>query len=176
MRRMIALLLLVSFACGPERLETGPVDLGTWTAVKYRLSSQGQGYANWVVSQDKRSVTQVVNADPSLFVSDRNLDGQTVEGTWLVERDGDDDFVGFVFGYRDPGHFYVFDWKGETQGEAKRGMAVKIVEAEFDGAASGELPVGEPFEGNEPWATDGAPEKVRLLHHEDTPGWEFDRP
>jgi hypothetical protein len=175
-RATAILFLLASCAREPDRLETGPVDLGHWTAVNYRLVRDDQQYANWVVSDDKQSVTQMENADPAIFLSDRNLDRQTVEGTWLVDGGGDDDLIGFVFGYRDPGHFYVFDWKKDNQDEAKRGMSLKIVAAAYEGAASGKLPPGKPFEEHELWATDGISAKVRLLHYEDTPGWEFKRP
>src|ERR1700730_16187021 len=125
MRRAIVLCFaLASCVREQERLESVPVDLGRWTAVNYRLVRGDQEYASWVVDPDNRSVTQLKNADPSIFLSDRNLDRQTVEGTWLIQGHTDDDLVGFVFGYRDPGHYYVFDWKGENQGDAKRGMSV----------------------------------------------------
>jgi hypothetical protein len=177
MRRAWVLCLVLA-ACGRDanRFETGPVDLRRWTAVNYRLVRDAQGYAAWVVDEQHASVTQLNNADPSIFVSDRNLDRQTVQGTWLVEGGSDDDLIGFVFGYRDPGHFYVFDWKGASQDKAKRGMSVKMVDVAYDGAPFGKLEPGKPFEESELWDTAGAPGKIRLLHHEDTPGWNFNRP
>jgi hypothetical protein len=99
-----------------------------------------------------------------------------VQGTWLVERSSDDDLIGFVFGFLDPGHFYVFDWKGRDQEGAECGMSVKRVDVGYSGATSGQLPPGQPFEESELWYTAGVEGRTRLIHHEDTPGWEFDRP
>jgi hypothetical protein len=173
---MFVLTVLAVCGCRADRLADGPVGLGRWTAVNYRVVRDGQQYAKWIVGNDGQSVKQTNNADPSIFLSDRNLDRQVIEGTWLVEPGGDDDLIGFVFGYQDPGHFYVFDWKGESQGEARRGMSVKVVSTDYEGNASGELPPGKPFEEHELWATDGVAGKTHLLNYEDTVGWEFDRP
>ena len=70
----------------------------------------------------------------------------------------------------------MFDWKAESQEGAKRGMSLKVVDTAYAAGASGNLPPGQPFEEAELWITEGVPGKTRLLHHEDTAGWEFDRP
>jgi syndecan 4 len=118
-----------------------------------------------------------VNAAPSIFLSDRELLDTSISGTWLVTEGGDDDFIGFVFAYQNPGQFYLFDWKGGTQddssvGHAERGMAVKIV----DIPCSGKLEAGKPFDGKDLWHTEGVQGKVKLLHHEPTEGWAPNKP
>ena len=44
---------------------------------------------------------QTVNADASILFSDFALTNDHIEGTWRVDTAGDDDFMGFVFGYQD---------------------------------------------------------------------------
>jgi hypothetical protein len=153
------------------------VDLTRWTALCYTYPANHQSTAEWVLSDDKRSVTQTVNADPSIFLSDRELLDTTISGTWLVTANDDDDFIGFVFAYQDPGRFYLFDWKGGTQddsgvGHAERGMAVKVVDAPY----SGKLEAGKPFDGKDLWHTEGVAGKVKLLHHEPTEAWVSKKP
>jgi len=180
---VLVAVVLTSAGCskGPRRFRVGPVDLTKWTAVNYNYPPNGQPYAEWVVSEDKLSATQEVNADPSIFLSDRTLARTSISGTWLVEAHDDDDFIGFVFGYQNPGQFYLFDWKSGTQsdgslGTAEQGMAVKVVDVPYTGPPSGNLEAGMPFDDEAMWSTQGAKGKVTLLHHEPTEGWEYDKP
>ena len=162
-------------------MREGPVDLKSWTAVNYSYPLNKQSYAKWEVSADGQSVTQTVNADPSVFVSDHDLGRATLSGTWLVQTRDDDDFIGFVFGYQDPGRFYLFDWKRNSQqdsgvGTATRGMCVKVVAVAYQGRPSGRLEPSKPFDGLDLWHTDGVQGRVRLLHHEPTEGWKAHHP
>lgn len=63
-------ILLLCFSCSREFGE-GKVDLSKWNPVNYNV--EDQPYADWILSEDKLSVTQAVNADPSIFVSDLSL-------------------------------------------------------------------------------------------------------
>ena len=58
-----------------------------------------------------------------------------MEGVWRVDTGSDDDFMGFVFGYQDKGHFYLFDWKQYNQTISNRtglqGMCVKVVNTDI---------------------------------------------
>jgi len=180
---LLAIALVASAGCskGPKRFRVGLVDLTKWNAVNYSYPPNGQPYADWVVSDDKLSATQKVNADPSIFVSDRALAHTSVSGRWLVEAHDDDDFIGFVFGYQNPGQFYLFDWKSGTQsdgslGTAEQGMAVKVANVPYSGPPSGNLEAGMPFDDEALWSTQGSKGKVTLLHHEPTEGWEYDKP
>ncbi|MEW6354859.1 MAG: hypothetical protein AB1696_00920 [Planctomycetota bacterium] len=176
----VALILGLAFAgCREEqkRFGQGPVDLTKWTAINYIYPDNQQPTANWTLSDDKLSVTQTVNADPSIFISDRDLLDTSISGTWLVTDSGDDDFIGFVFAYQNPGRFYLFDWKGKAQddpkvGRAEQGMCVKVVDAPY----AGKLEPGKPFDGKDLWHTQGVAGKVKLLHHEPTEGWTVQKP
>lgn len=71
---------------GAERkLQQGeqPVDLNQWFAESYEPVSRFR--ANWTVADDKLSVFQSVNAQPTLFCSNFSAQGTAVEGRIRVE-------------------------------------------------------------------------------------------
>ena len=143
----------------------------------YSYPANHQTEAKWVLSDDKQFVTQTVNADPSVFLSDRELLNTTISGTWLVTTADDDDFIGFVFAWQNPGQFYLFDWKSAAQndsytGDAKQGMAVKVVNVPCPKTVDG----SRLFDGKDLWDTAGVPGKVKLLNHEPVEGWERNKP
>jgi len=105
-----------------------PIDLSSWTVVQYELFDQPN--ASWGLSNGNTTATQSVNADASILLSNFNAVGQQIAGSWRVNTSGDDDFMGFVFGYQNRGQYYLFDWKQADQswpGLAERGMSVKVV-------------------------------------------------
>jgi hypothetical protein len=119
------------FVCGPGCGEGGkaPVNLSNWEHVQYEQGAAANG--NWVLGPDGLSVIQTVNADASILLSDFEVTDTAIQGGWRMPRAGsgnDDDYVGFVFGYQDRGHFYLFDWKRADQtGGAEAGMSLKVV-------------------------------------------------
>lgn len=114
--------------CGTVGVEA--IDFGPWEVVQYEQFSQGD--ANWTFGDTSTVTTQIVNADASILLSPFDATDLSIQGTWSVGNVGDDDLMGFVFGYQDRGHFYLFDWKQATQGDptgtALIGMTVKIVD------------------------------------------------
>lgn len=89
-----------------------PTDLTPWTR---------EGPGNWIVAADKNSVTQTLNNPPTVFYSDFNGQGRRLSGTIRVNTRSDDDFIGFVLGFK-PGDltnatsdFIVVDWKQNNQ-------------------------------------------------------------
>ena len=102
-------------------VSAGPVDLRTWTAESYPAVA-GFGAGVWTVSGDGSSVFQRVNGQPTLFHSDSLAHNTQATGTITVlPNAGDDDFIGFVFGF-DPGDtgdagadYLLVDWKADTQ-------------------------------------------------------------
>jgi hypothetical protein len=107
------------------------LDLSNWEAVQL---TSGSG-ANWVVDGTGTEVLQTLNSIPSVFISDIELTNDVMEGVWRVDTGSDDDFMGFVFGYQDKGHFYLFDWKQYNQTISNRtglqGMCVKVVNTDI---------------------------------------------
>ena len=134
------------------------IDLSNWQMIQYELNYQPD--ASWDLQPGNTSVLQTVNSDASLFVSDFDAVGQEIRGTWRVETSGDDDFMGFVFGYQGRGQYYLFDWKQvdqSFQGDfADAGMSLKIVE----------MPAGSDPTQDDLWPTVGSPNVTVPLHNE----------
>lgn len=107
-----------------------PIDLRRWLPA-VQLFSDSQGPAQWTVTSNGTVAIQELNADASILLSDEMLTQDRVEGSFSVQTTNDDDLIGFVFGYRDAGHFYLFDWKQTSQtdtlGVAQQGMSIKVV-------------------------------------------------
>ncbi len=127
---LFALLILI---CTSAMADVVPVDLSSWSALTLDLSG-GQPPGNWALSDGNTTVTQTINADPSFYTNNQNYLEYTMDGTWMVNTSSDDDFMGFVFGFQDPNHCYVFDWKARAQnaggyGYAEEGMSLKKIDA-----------------------------------------------
>jgi hypothetical protein len=109
----------------------GPASAGTWT-----------------VSGGGSSVTQTINGAPTFYVSNQDYIDVKISGTIKVNTTNDDDWVGFVFGYKDPvtpadspiQKYYLFDWKqanqtgatGECYTAAKEGFSLIKVDTSID--------------------------------------------
>ena len=46
-----------------------------------------------------------------------------MDGSFQVKTTSDNDFIGFVFGYRNDHQFYIFDWRQDTEGDSAYGNA-----------------------------------------------------
>lgn len=98
-----------------------PINLSTWT----KEGNPANG--NWVVAADGNSVVQTLNDDPTFFVSPNSFINTEFVGTFQVQTTGDDDYIGFVFGYQSPlasngdaandYSFFLFDWKQANQSD-----------------------------------------------------------
>ena len=134
-----------------------PIDLGSWTVVQYELNSQPD--ASWSLSNGNTTATQSVNADASILLSNFDITGQEIAGSWRVNTSSDDDFMGFVFGYQDRGHYYLFDWKqldqSDPSGLAEAGMSVKSVHKASGDPTTADL-----------WPTAGSANVTTLLHND----------
>lgn len=108
-----------------------PIDLTTWT----REGNPVNG--TWNVATDGASVLQTRNGEPTFFVSPDNYINTTFNGKFKVNTTSDDDFIGFVFGYKSPltsesdgvndFDFFLFDWKQSDQSSAYEGFALSRV-------------------------------------------------
>jgi len=119
------------------------IDLNQW-------KEEGPLQGNWVVSDDGLSVRQTLNtATPSFFISPDTYINTTFRGKFSPQNNGDDDFIGFVFGYiqpiadaqHDPNDLdlYVFNWKQTLQSgfagvTAEEGYSLIHVKGQFDGS------------------------------------------
>jgi hypothetical protein len=109
--------------------QADPVDLTSWSALTLDYPS-GQSAGSWVLGGGNTYVDQIINADPSFYLNNLNQTDYSMDGSWQVlETGGDDDYMGFVFGYQNSSNFYLFDWKQGTQSYegtmANEGMTIK---------------------------------------------------
>jgi len=92
----------------------GPVDLTSWTELTLDFPG-GQPSGNWILGGGNTYVDQIINADPSFYLNNLNQTNYSMDGSWQVRTNSDDDYMGFVFGYQNSSNFYLFDWKQGTQ-------------------------------------------------------------
>ncbi len=122
-----------------------PIDLSNWSV------EGNPANGNWVIAPDSLSVLQTINGAPTFFVGPDILINTVVRGNLKVETTGDDDFIGFVFGYQRPVgnedyfEFILLDWKQITQTwnpwTAQEGLTLSKVQGTVTGnLASGSVP------------------------------------
>ena len=133
---LLTLLLLGAINTGATH---GQIDLRDW-------NQEGpSGAGNWNVAGDGTDVFQTTNGAPTFFVSPNEFINTTVTGRFGVETTSDDDFIGFVFGYRSPisangdpdlsAEFILFDWKQNAQSGAPEGFWLGKVSGTQNGVA-----------------------------------------
>lgn len=148
---VMAAFCTVSFAANIQKF-----DLSKWKSVQLSVDNILPA-PNWQVDVTNTSVTQITNAKPTLFLSDIECNNNKIDGSFSVDDNTGDDFIGFVFGFKDTGHYYLFDWKQADQthasyGVAKSGMSVKLVNT------------NSSIKDTDLWLTSGN-NKVKVLYH-----------
>ncbi|MBS0497608.1 MAG: FxDxF family PEP-CTERM protein [Proteobacteria bacterium] len=156
-------------SCTSMTAQAAPVDLSGWTELTLNYPG-GQGAGNWVLEPGDTAVEQKLNADPSFFLNNQNLSSYTVDGTWQVKPSGDDDYMGFAFGYQNSSNFYLFDWKKASQGYVGRTAAEGMTIKKFEGATGdglADLSLAEFWENQ----VDFGDMSVLATNHSSTKGW-----
>ena len=150
-----------------------PIDLSSWTELTLNFPG-GQPSGNWILETGNEAVTQVVNADPSFYLNNINQTDFSIQGSWEVQTAGDDDYMGFVFGYQNSSNFYLFDWKQGSQGYAgavaNEGMTIK----KFTGGTGNglvDLSLGEFWSNNVGVGNSFGDMTVLATNHGSTAGW-----
>lgn len=146
------------------------------------LVGQGQ---NWEWSADNSKVCETTNGRPTAVVCDEwRPDPSTNEANvrFEVEADEDNDYIGFVFGWQDWGHYYILHWKRGAQlvdvGNLgclellafESGMMIKKVDTDAPQALNciDMHAEGDTFQTELLWHPDATPET--------TVGWEHNQP
>jgi len=154
----------------PTAVVAAPLDLSSWSALTLDFPG-GQPAGSWVLEPGNTAVKQVVNADPSFYLNNLNQTSYSIDGSWQVqETGGDDDYMGFVFGYQNSSNFYLFDWKQGTQSyvgtTAAEGMTIKRLQgATGDGLV--DLSLDELWENQ----VNRGEMTVLATNHSSTAGW-----
>lgn len=166
MNLTVAILLSLTSA----GIYAAPINLSSWTELTLDFPG-GQSAGNWVLEPGNTAVQQTINADPSFYMNNLNQTSYSMDGTWQVlESGGDDDYMGFAFGYQNSSNFYLFDWKQGTQGYVGRTAAEGMTIKKFQGATGNgltDLSLEEFWENqvNEGDMT------VLATNHSSTAGW-----
>ncbi|HHG84366.1 MAG TPA: PKD domain-containing protein, partial [Bacteroidetes bacterium] len=114
------------------------IDLNTW------VQEGPPASGNWAVNLMGTQLTQSINGWPTFFVSPQDFINVRITGTIRVNTTGDDDFVGFVFGWQPMGNTgpnytvngMLFDWKqGNQTWNSNLGLQGKIL-SNIDGYTS----------------------------------------
>ena len=117
----------------------GPLNLSSWTPLTLDFPG-GQAAGSWSLEPGNTAVTQTINADPSFYLNNVNQTSYTMKGSWQVlESGGDDDYMGFAFGYKNSSNFYLFDWKQGTQSYVGRNAAEGMTIKKFTGTTGNGL-------------------------------------
>ncbi|XP_042889007.1 cartilage oligomeric matrix protein-like isoform X2 [Penaeus japonicus] len=119
----------------------------------------------WVTYDDGGEIHQLVNSDPALVLGHHAMGNVDFEGTFFIEDEGDDDFVGFVFSYQSNAKFYVLMWKKAAQyvdSQAEKGFTLKLINSSTGPGTALR---------NALWFTGSTPNQATLLWHDGSIGW-----
>ena len=157
---MVALITTITMFSSTSFASTAKqLDLSEWKSVTLANDYPEDPLPNWKIDSSGTSVTQTINGRPAALIGDIECSNAKIEGSFSVDSTGDDDYIGFVFGYKDIGHYYLFDWKQKNQvsvkGTTKQGMSVKLVNT------------GETIKETDLWPTTSNGNKVKTLYHND---------
>ena len=129
--------------------------------------------SEWVILNEGAEILQTQNSDPGLAIGQDKIGGVDFEGTFFVNTQRDDDYVGFVFSYQSNSKFYVVMWKKWKQmywktqpftAIAKEGIQLKLVDS-IDGPGT--------WLRNAMWHTGNTRDQVKLLWEDPKQqGWE----
>jgi len=112
---LIAMALLLSYLLVlPAAAQR--IDLSSWSATTIIVDHPNHG--EWLLFDDNRNVIQAEQCSPSFFHNNIDESNFMMSCTVFVSEYSDDDLIGFAFGYQDPGHCYILDWKKTAQGSA----------------------------------------------------------
>ncbi|KAG6456158.1 hypothetical protein O3G_MSEX009586 [Manduca sexta] len=138
-------------------------DFRNYMTVRLDPEGESQQDPNWVIANQGAEIQQTLNSDPGLAVGFESFTGVDFEGTFFVDTQIDDDYVGFIFGYQNNKRFYVVMWKKNAQtywqttpfrAVAEPGIQLKLVNSK---TGPGKIL------RNALWNTTSTPDQVTLL-------------
>lgn len=147
----------------PNNSKIFRTDFRNYMTVRLDPEGESQQDPNWEIANEGAEILQTLNSDPGLAVGFESFSGVDFEGTFFVDTQIDDDYVGFIFGYQNNKRFYVVMWKKNTQtywqttpfrAVAEPGIQLKLVNSKTG--------PGKTLR-NALWNTDTTPDQVTLL-------------
>lgn len=89
---------------------------------------------NYICDPNGTARRQTVNGKPAIVLSDLVVENVRITGHISVETSGDDDLIGFLWGWQNPKNAYLMTWKQLNQnwtancGNAPAGIAIKKID------------------------------------------------
>lgn len=111
-----------------------PLDLSQCVEADFGINLSNPN-PNWVYSGGNTQACETANADPSALICNVVLSDASFTANFAINTSDDDDQIGFVWGWQDSQHFYLFTWKqlpqnfGSCDVDVPQGMVIKVVDA-----------------------------------------------
>ncbi|KAK7580571.1 hypothetical protein V9T40_001200 [Parthenolecanium corni] len=99
----------------PNNSKIFRTDFRTYQTVVLDPEGDSQIDPKWVILNQGAEIEQTMNSDPGLAVGYDAFSGVDFEGTFYVDTETDDDYIGFVFSYQSNRKFYTVMWKKNSQ-------------------------------------------------------------
>ncbi|XP_076356143.1 cartilage oligomeric matrix protein-like [Tachypleus tridentatus] len=147
----------------PDNRKVYATDFRAYQTVVLDPEGDSQIDPHWVIYNQGAEIVQTMNSDPGLAVGFQAFGGVDFEGTFFVDTEIDNDYVGFIFSYQDNARFYTVMWKKDLQtywqptpfrAVAEPGIQLKLVKSS---TGPGEMM------RNSLWHTGDTRNEVRLL-------------
>ncbi|MCA9602003.1 MAG: hypothetical protein KC417_08265, partial [Myxococcales bacterium] len=151
--------------CNPIRFDMG------WSVHQFNLANDPiTTSAEYTFENDGLVTVQNANPMASVYLYDTELPkAYSVAGRFSVETASDDDLIGFVYGWQDPEHFYLLDWKKFAQNDGTCGLADEGAALHLVDAAS------EIVDCTDLWKSEGTDNVTPLVPTSTNPdGWDSD--
>ncbi|XP_022920799.2 cartilage oligomeric matrix protein [Onthophagus taurus] len=129
----------------PDLIDTCPnnthihrTDFSTYQTVVLDPEGEAQKDPNWIIYNRGAEIVQTINSDPGLAVGYDSIGSVDFEGTFFVDTEIDDDYVGFIFSYQSYKRFYAVMWKKNSQtywhaspfrAVAEPGIQIKLIDS-----------------------------------------------
>ena len=115
MKTIFIRLLAVALSLSALPSNAAPIDLSSFSVIQFS-GSQPEN-ANWVLGAGNTRISQVNNNNYSLYISDFDASNSRFEWNGGAIS-GDDDAIGFVWGFQDTDNYFQFFWTGQNNATA----------------------------------------------------------
>ncbi|XP_078583878.1 cartilage oligomeric matrix protein-like [Branchiostoma floridae x Branchiostoma japonicum] len=105
-------------------------DFRNYVTVNLGDANSNNPAPQWEFNNEGAEITQELNSDPGMILGTTKFGSVDYRGTFFVNTQVDDDFVGFVFSYESNSRFYLVSWKqaGDDSG-GQAGVQLKLVDS-----------------------------------------------
>ncbi|XP_035662823.1 cartilage oligomeric matrix protein-like [Branchiostoma floridae] len=114
----------------PENNIVSSTDFRNYVTVNLGDANSNNPAPQWEFLNEGAEITQELNSDPGMILGTTRFGSVDYRGTFFVNTQVDDDFVGFVFSYQSNSRFYLVSWKQAGDGSGgQAGVQLKLVDS-----------------------------------------------